>query len=65
MTNEVAGIAIGVFAIVIVVLFYMAIVGNIVFSFQVYFGFWDRVAFFFAAILIILMLYFGSSHMQE
>lgn len=63
MASKVEGIAIGVFTIVIVVLLYLAIVGQIVFSYQIYFSFWERVAFVVFALLIIFLLYFSSKEM--
>jgi hypothetical protein len=61
MANEGTGIVIGVLAIVIVILFYLGIVGHIVFSYQIYFSFWDRVAFVFFALLIIFGLFLVSN----
>jgi hypothetical protein len=60
MASEGTGIVIGVFSVVILVLFYLAIVGHIVFSYQVFFSFLDRVAFILIAFAIILLLYFSN-----
>lgn len=56
MGNEGTGIVIGVLAIVIIALFYLAVVGQIVISYYVYFSFLDRVGFGILGFLIIIGL---------
>lgn len=58
MPNEGGGIAIGVLAIVVIVLLYFAVVGHLVISYYVYFSFWNRVGFGFLALVIIIGLFF-------
>ena len=58
MANKGEGVAIGVLAIVVIALFYLAVVGQFVISYHVYFNFWDRVVFGIVAFVIIFLLVF-------
>lgn len=58
MANKGEGVAIGVLAIVVIALLYLAVVGHFVISYHVYFNFWDRVVFGIVAFVIIILLVF-------
>lgn len=58
MANKGEGVSIGVLAIVVIALLYLAFVGQIAISYYVYFSFLVRVGFGIAAFVIILLLVF-------
>ena len=58
MANKGEGVAIGVLAVVVIALLYLAFVGQIAISYYVYFSFLVRVGFGIVAFLIIIGLIF-------